>query len=1368
VPCPNAKDKEVDPHFDNNETPHLLVFSAKSQKSLEERIAHLQEYHKKLPDRLQALSHTLNVRREHLPCRAFSVVYEKATTAFKVSETYKIGHRPPSLVFVFTGQGAQWPGMGRALLQRYDVFRDSVQRMEKALGSLIEPPTWSLGHEICVEEEGGASSRLESPELSQSVSTAFQLALVDLLAHWGIRADAVVGHSSGEIAGAYAAGALTLEAAITNAYYRGQAVTKYAREGGMAAVGLGRQMTIPFLRDDVYLACENSQDSVTLSGDEKNLDNTIRRIQDARPGSFCRRIRVKVAYHSSHMIPAGRDYEAKLLESECMRKGSSATQILFYSTVEGGRIEPQSFIPAEYWRRNLEHPVLFEAAVKSIIQGEPNAKIFLEIGPHSTLGGPIQEIMYANPSEVSSPSACYVPTQIRNQPSLQQLLHAVGDLHSRGFPVDFSAVADGSALVLTDLPPYPWQRTTKFMNESRITQEWRESSFIRHELLGSRITEANQLEPTWRNILQMENVPWLRQHRVFDDIVFPCAGFIAMAGQAILQKSGCVGYSVQDLVIHSPLLLTEDKPRELQTQLRPVRLTDDLDSSDWYRFIIVSFKGRSWTKHCTGQVKGQSSNPIHETCRSSDNLSRKVEAKNWYQRMCSVGMDHGPRFQLLHDIKADPTSPAAMANVSLTAQTYQPDVYTIHPTVIDQGLQLAMLAAKGGLARRVETLILPTAIGTVHVWPCSGQLTFQSSARVLTHDTTHGQSVGFSDGFPILELHDAVYRLMEADTVDKALRPSIIRWQPHIDFIADKTQLIGGPVLLNDSVILMEKMATLCNLDLVQRMDYVVPVNDAHLKKYIQWLRANAQEVMDGGSKLLPGSQELGKFESLSLVDMIQEIYCKLKDTVDADLGERILLTYHNLCAIMRGDIASSGLWLSDDILPNIHDSCAAVVDLSDFFRCIGFSNPSTRILEISAGTGTMSSAALQSLNKDDVSMYSKYDFTHTSVNALATAKEALKSFNNVNFAALDITKNPLEQGFSPHSYDLIIAVNVSNHPSNFPCAALILMRQIPHETSDLQLRFSNARKLLAPGGRLLIQEFSPKTFLNFIMGTRLGWWTGNADGSVHPRRCDAELQKAGFTLETNTTDDAVSSLTNITHIIAKVDFPDPEKQVTFLYRSPISETALSVERFFRESGYTTIWRELKDGPPPAKSRGGVISLLELDEPFLYQISEKYWCHTKNYLCNVGQIGTLWVTRSCQVGCVDPRYSLICGFARSLREELSVELASVEVDQIEETFPSQLVLIYERFIASISQREAPVDYEYAAIGGVLHVPRCYPYDLNSDVSFSQAGADLPKILEVKQRGALDSLVWTCSERPPLTDDFVEVEVHFVGLNFKVQ
>ncbi|UKZ81348.1 putative PKS-like protein biosynthetic cluster [Trichoderma virens FT-333] len=607
--------------------PQLLVVSAHQADSLKQRAAEIFSYAEQHPDRLSDLSYTLGERREDLSQRAFAI-YDGGNPP-ELSPIVK--HKgPPQVNFVFTGQGAQWAGMGADLLEQYPSFQK--EELKRPQGE----------------------SRIQQPEFSQPICTALQIGLVNLIKGWGVIPAAVVGHSSGEMGAAYAAGALTLESAIIFAYYRGQVTQHHGRVGAMAAVSLGREDVTAYIQDGVVMACENSPKSVTLSGDVERLDEVISSIKKDMPDCFARKLRVERAYHSHHMCEIGDIYE-KLLDG-LVKDAKPAMP--FFSSVTKKQVKRAGQLGPSYWRQNLENPVLFSPAVQLMMHSAIRDTVYLEIGPHAALSGPLRDIFK---SLHMSHTSTYIPTLIRDENGPKSILSSLGRLYQEAVPVNIAATTVGRT-VLTDLPNYAWQHDTVCWYESRVSREWRLRKFPPHELLGNRILESDDLEPSWRNIFRLDNIPWARDHKIQDDIVLPAAAYIAMAIEAVrqLNDGGKTDASLRQVEIQNALVLKEQQVHEIVTHLRPVRLTSKLNSA-WYEFSISSFNGSSWTKHCTGKVRA--GKEIGAGSEDVGGQLRQVSTAGWYRIMKKVGLNYGPEFQGLSDISAYPGRNTAAATI---------------------------------------------------------------------------------------------------------------------------------------------------------------------------------------------------------------------------------------------------------------------------------------------------------------------------------------------------------------------------------------------------------------------------------------------------------------------------------------------------------------------------------------------------------------------------------------------------------------------------------------------------------------------------------------------------------------------------------
>lgn len=219
-----------------------------------------------------------------------------------------------------------------------------------------------------------------------------------------------------------------------------------------------------------------------------------------------------------------------------------------------------------------------------------------------------------------SQDAHYISTLVRGQDALRSLLTTAGELWACNANINLGEITPKGQL-LTDLPTYPWNYEDEYWYESRLSKDSRQRKLAHHDILGARVVESSDLDPLWRNVLRSDQVPWIQDHEIAGDVLFPAAGYIAMAGEVIRQLGSSVDYTVRSVNFMTALLISEGRPVEIQTHVQNYRLTTSLDS-DWYDFSIVSLNDGAWTKHCVGQVK--EGHTLMRPAPSIESLPRQV------------------------------------------------------------------------------------------------------------------------------------------------------------------------------------------------------------------------------------------------------------------------------------------------------------------------------------------------------------------------------------------------------------------------------------------------------------------------------------------------------------------------------------------------------------------------------------------------------------------------------------------------------------------------------------------------------------------------------------------------------------------------
>ncbi|PGH08704.1 hypothetical protein AJ80_07825 [Polytolypa hystricis UAMH7299] len=723
--------KEEDGSKDHSITDEqrLFVISAKSKASLESTALNLRQWvttHCSAAGSMQKLAKTLSARRSKFNWRSSFVAStsEGLISALGNPRTTKSVSNS-SVVFLFTGQGAQYHGMGRELLRHSTAFSASMGRLNEILAEL--GASWDLVDELLCDE---SESRINTSEISQPATTAIQIALVDLLADQSIHPSAVLGHSSGEVAAAYAAGILTQREAMTIAYYKGF-VASWRKEtmqgnGAMIAVGLGEAEIIPYFQDihSRYLsvACINSPTSVTVSGDEAAVVE-LKTLLD-RDSVFNRLLKVDIAYHSHHMHTISKRFHEAI--SDVVGKAPQPA-VRFFSSVAAA--ESSSKLGSSYWVQNLVSPVQFSGALERLVDayrasGSPHLA-FVEIGPHSALKGSVRQIMTGIQSPYSKWS--HAATLVRGKNAVKAALEMIGSLFEQGVSVDiiteFSDKPGGpaDADLLTSLPPYAWDHSNKYWHESRLSKEYRFRQHPPHDLLGLRLPGSSTLEPVFRHIISVDKLPWLQGHIIDGFALYPGSAFLCMAIEAlrqVLQERG-EKREIKTYIFHdisfSKALVIPPSPAvvEVMISLKPSISSKERLDMTWEEFRVTSVTADgAWNEHCRGLVRAEL-HPLASQHEQNHNLEQithpslaarrfesmrkncaeRVEKEDLYDSLHRNGIDYSEDFAIIQSLDLGDHQAIGRLLIpdikqSMPSKHIEPHV--IHPTLFDAFMHIVL------------------------------------------------------------------------------------------------------------------------------------------------------------------------------------------------------------------------------------------------------------------------------------------------------------------------------------------------------------------------------------------------------------------------------------------------------------------------------------------------------------------------------------------------------------------------------------------------------------------------------------------------------------------------------------------------------
>jgi acyl transferase domain-containing protein/acyl carrier protein len=632
----------------------------------------------------------------------------------------KHSDRRRKLVFVFPGQGSQWLGMGRRLLEQEAVFREAVELCDCAMRPYGD---WSLLAELSAAD--AAHSRLNEIDVLQPALFAIQVALAALWRSWGIEPDAVVGHSMGEVAAAHVAGALSLADAAQIICRRSGLVKRTIGQGAMATVELSIEEARRVLdghEDRVSIAASNSYASTVLSGDPAALATILDQLRGQ--DIFCRTVKVDFASHSPQMDPVCAEL---LLTLKGLDPRPGLVPI--YSTVTGkstaaGMDGSELEFDARYWTRNLRDPVLFSAAIRRLL--EDGHDIFLEISPHPILLSSIhQEISH------SGQEGAVIPSMRREEEERTVMRASLGALYSLGHEVDWSGIYSAGGRCVR-LPFYPWQRERCWLEGAPADTDSQAGQIAlsgagTHPLLDWHFKSPHPAETHfWEVTLDKNALPYLDDHRIEGAAVLPASYYIEMALAAAIEVCGAQPVVMKDVVFHNALFLPDGVPQTIQVILSP-----GADGASG--FHIYSRRGDAsrsggdlsrsdglWTLHANGEVAPQqeSGAPVSGQAAIAEiqaGCAEKISGADYYVRLREHGIDYGPSFQCITQLWRHDADVLAEVNI-VDRPGAKSDRYPIHPAMLDACMQVVGAAVPDEAIRNGDRgIYMPAHVDQIRI-----------------------------------------------------------------------------------------------------------------------------------------------------------------------------------------------------------------------------------------------------------------------------------------------------------------------------------------------------------------------------------------------------------------------------------------------------------------------------------------------------------------------------------------------------------------------------------------------------------------------------------------------------------------------------
>ncbi|KAI1416801.1 hybrid PKS-NRPS PsoA [Hypoxylon sp. FL1857] len=1329
-----------------------LVVSAKSEHALI-RTAALLAQALKAPRRINLadLKWTLQCRRTEFELKAafsaedasllaqkLEAALEKAneneeshfsTRAIQVST-----HRPARLLGVFTGQGAQWPAMGASLYRNSQRFRRLLEQFEHSLSTIEDGPTWSLIEELMAPAD---VSRTHHAEFSQPLTTALQIALIDLLASSGISFSAVVGHSSGEIAAAYAAGYLKASDAIRIAYYRGlhSKSSQSGKTGKMLAVGISFEEAERLCQRTQFLgrikaAASNSRTSTTLSGDSDAIDEAHRIMNETQV--FARVLKVDMAYHSHHMEACAESYLDSLRRCDIQPlRSDSEGGCSWLSSVNGPNGKSASIcdtLKGSYWVDNMVKPVLFSQAIARAVEEEYRFDLALEVGPHPALKGPVTDTLRS----LTGVDIPYSGTLNRNEDDMVSVSDALGFVWKNivPSPVDFDGFRRAcqgeeslSPRVQKGLPPYSWDHDRPLFRESRRSQKFRAREGPIHELLGTATSIGNKQEMHWRNIITLRNMEWLQGHRFQNQIIFPAAGYVSMAIEAasrmVERRQPIQLIQLHDLSFHHAVTIDEYSAGiELHFVIRRTDIGEDhiVAAYSCYSVPVNAATEEHERLVFTGHAIVTLGTPEGEVLpkRTSPRLPlADVDPARFYSSMSKVGLDYSDKFRV-KSIKR------RLHASTVTMRQTRTSSLQIHPVVLDAAFHSLFAAFSYPGDDRLWTHYLPTSISRVLVnFPCPEEGSKanlvadchleEASARSICGDIGIFDTDSSKCQVQVRGLVCSSFTRPSAEDDRKLFARTI--WKRDV---SSGLELEDGLGYIGDEIYdICERSAYFYLRRLREEIARdEIPTVEWHFQCLLRWAFDDLVPTIEQGLHAHIKSE--WAFDTPADV-----MRWKKKHTGLIDL-QLINLLGENFPAIVRGQLSPLELLFEGNRLTKMYTEGVgakqANARLGGFVDQLTHRYPAMRILEIGAGTGAATIAALNGAEAG----FKSYTFTDVSSGFFESSKAMFLEYGElIDYKVLDIERCPLEQGFQEESFDLLIASNVL------------------HATKRLLTTLQNCRKLLRPGGHILLLEPTSETLrIQFIFSCLPGWWLGHKDGrprrpTISETQWNSILQENGF----SGVDQVYRALEGGSKYTFSTMISQAVDQRIEVLREPLSKAqdVVQLENLMIIGGQTpqslgiavsiqkqlhpfalrvSMFEKLEDIEAIGLEVGSaVLCLSDLDEPAFKKLSPEKVSSIQTLL-NQGKY-ILWVTRGCRAE--DPYANMSVGMGRSVMLEYPhTQLQFVDIDSVQENHEIS-ILFSEHILRMVCLSYPDFDSvhwsqesEIAIMKGAIYLPRVLP------------------------------------------------------------
>ncbi|RKU03683.1 beta-ketoacyl synthase [Burkholderia sp. Nafp2/4-1b] len=1002
------------------------------------------------------------------------------------------------VAFVYAGNGCQWAGMGKRLYAEDAVFRaalDEVDALWRADGNA------SLVDVMC---EGVDTEWLAATENAQPLLFAMQVGITRVLSARGIRFDAAVGHSVGEIAAAWASGALTLAEAVRVIRIRSAAQGLTRGAGRMAAAGIGEAAARDWiarlgLGAAIEIAGINSPDSVTLAGSRDALEAIGGALADA--GHFYQILDLDYAFHSSRMDaiePVVRDGLADLAPRD--------THTRFVSTVTGDALSGTA-LDAGYWWRNIREPVRFGDAIARL--ADDRVRVFIEIAPHSILRIYVKQTLDAR----NAPGVV-VPTLKRQHDSAEMLFHSILSAVAQGARVDLDRFVPDAPHVA--LPTYPWQRERYWLVPT-VEGYGLVNRRVDHPLLGYRLHEHAF---AWENQLDPQRVPMLTDHVVDGGVAFPGAGYVEMALAAARTFFGTPDVAIENVEIRMPVVFQPQHAKlfrfaiDVRTASFTIETRDRMTDGTWN----LNVTGRLLESGSTLDIDSTPDAAVLTRLQSGPALSGNA----LYAGTQAIGLSYGPAFRWVQSLCVSGDAALAELDVpSVLADARAQSDYLLHPALMDSGFHplFAVLAQAGAAPDDAHAAFVPVQIGRVDF--LSGEAIRRVLARIHRRSPhsivasfefidVHGRIVarlsacrfrrvdlaGRRHGAPARFAYVLEARPQPAGYTAAALpSPSVLVERANVH-VAAREDLARRTQHLTEMLPLLDVLAGLHALDALDALgafDRPALLTDTHPRQIARL----AEIVVEDGLARFEGDRLVRDDEACAAMPAPAALWRDVLAASPAHVAELTLLSHVGaaLSRVLR-EASPAGALLSStgrSLLEQFFDASPTWAHARALLAACVTQAVATwtdarrmRVLEI----GTANGDVLQPLDMSLPAGRCEYVLAGTQQQLAGFDAEAHAHGQTLTFA----TDAPLfAQWRDTAPFDIVIVNRMlGDHPDPSSALTAIVER-------------------LAPGGLVIITDARRSRFSDIVFGTAGGEVAASAYGALAPAAIESMCERAGL-----------------------------------------------------------------------------------------------------------------------------------------------------------------------------------------------------------------------------------------------------------------